>query len=277
MNATGLHRNALDKFYTKPDIVRQCIEMISQHIQIHPADLLIEPSAGDGSFIQGMRGLSPNCAFYDIAPANSEITQLDFLEYANSSHENSSRTIHVIGNPPFGRQSSLAIKFIKKAASFAQTISFILPKSFKKESMRNKIPETYHLICEKDLPKNSFTIEGKDTDVPCIFQIWERRETKRDVIPTDTPHGFRFVVKTDLHDISVRRVGVNAGVIDTNTTDKSTQSHYFIQFTNGKNVSDNIQSIQSIKYETNNTVGPRSISKPEVIRAFNEALQTNIE
>ena len=277
MNATGLHRNALDKFYTKPDIVRQCIEMVSQYIQIRPADLLIEPSAGDGSFIQGMRGLSPNCAFYDISPANSEITQLDFLEYANSSHENISQTIHVIGNPPFGRQSSLAIKFIKKAASFAQTISFILPKSFKKESMRNKIPETYHLICETDLPKNSFTIEGKDTDVPCVFQIWEKRETKRVAIPTDIPSGFRFVVKTIPHDISVRRVGVNAGVIDTNTIDKSIQSHYFIQFTNGKNISDNIQSIQSIKYETNNTVGPRSISKPEVIRAFNEALQTNIE
>jgi len=270
MNATGLHRNALDKFYTKPDIVSQCIEMVSQHIQIHPTDLLIEPSAGDGSFIQGMRGLSPNCAFYDIAPANSEITQLDFLEYANPSRENRS---HVIGNPPFGRQSSLAIKFIKKAASFAQTISFILPKSFKKDSMRNKVPETYHLICETDLPKNSFTIEGKDTDVPCVFQIWEKRETKRDVIPTDIASGFRFVVKTDPHDISVRRVGVNAGVIDTNTTDKSTQSHYFIQFTNDKNISDNIQSIQSIKYETNNTVGPRSISKPEVIRAFNEALE----
>jgi len=114
MNATGLHRNALDKFYTKPDIVGQCIEMVSRYIQIHPTDLLIEPSAGDGSFIQGMRGLSPNCAFYDIAPANSEITRLDFLEYVNSSHENISQKIHVIGNPPFGRQSSLAIKFIKR-------------------------------------------------------------------------------------------------------------------------------------------------------------------
>jgi len=138
--------------------------------------------------------------------------------------------------------------------------------------MRNKIPEIFHLICEQDLPNNSFTIEGRDTDVPCVFQIWEKRETKRDVIPTDIPHGFQFVVKTVPHDISVRRVGVNAGVIDTNTTDKSTQSHYFIQFTNGKHLSDNIQSIQSIKYETDNTVGPRSISKPEVIRAFNKAI-----
>ena len=50
-----------------------------------------------------------------------------------------SRKIHVIGNPPFGRQSSLAIKFIKKSCSFSDTISFILPKSFKKDSMKKSI------------------------------------------------------------------------------------------------------------------------------------------
>ena len=36
--------------------------------------------------------------------------------------------IHIIGNPPFGRQSSLAIKFIKKSVEYCDSISFILPK-----------------------------------------------------------------------------------------------------------------------------------------------------
>ena len=45
------------------------------------------------------------------------------------------------------------------------------------------------------------------------------------------PIHFIFVEKTDDPDISFRRVGVNAGTIDTNINEKSSQSHYFIQFT----------------------------------------------
>jgi hypothetical protein len=47
--------------------------------------------------------------------------------------------IHIIGNPPFGRQSSTAIKFIKKSCLFCNSLSFILPKSFKKDSLKNKV------------------------------------------------------------------------------------------------------------------------------------------
>ena len=72
----------------------------------------------------------------------------DFLKYF--PHSNTFNKIHVIGNPPFGRQSSLAIKFIRHSAKFCNTISFILPKSFKKDSMRNKVPLDFHLIHEKE-------------------------------------------------------------------------------------------------------------------------------
>ena len=46
--------------------------------------------------------------------------------------------LHFIGNPPFGRQSSLAKKFIKHICSCdkTKTIAFILPKSFKKDSLK---------------------------------------------------------------------------------------------------------------------------------------------
>ena len=74
-------------------------------------------------------------AFYDIAPEHPAIEQLNFLNFDESILDGKYKT-HIIGNPPFGRQSSMAIQFIKKCCSFADSISFILPKSFKKESMR---------------------------------------------------------------------------------------------------------------------------------------------
>jgi hypothetical protein len=180
--------------------------------------------------------------------------------------------IHIIGNPPFGRQSSLAIQFIKKSCGFCDTISFILPKSFKKESMKRAFSSTFHLIFEEDLPKKAFLLKEKEYDVPCVFQIWEKREVERDVVEKVAPRGFQFVKKNDGPNISFRRVGGTAGTVDTNYLEKSEQSHYFIRFTNGKSVEENVVAVNRIVYEMDNTVGPKSISKPEIVVRWNAVL-----
>ena len=180
--------------------------------------------------------------------------------------------IHVIGNPPFGRQSSLAIKFIKKSCEFCNSVSFILPKSFKKDSLKKTFPLKFHLIFEVDLPDKSFLVDGIEHNVPCIFQIWEKKSHSRFVAEKIEPLHFVFVEKSEDLDISFRRVGVNAGTIDINIDEKSVQSHYFIKFTNGKSTNDNIRQLSKITYEFNNTVGPKSISKQELIKEFNKVL-----
>jgi len=271
MNQTGLWRDTIDKFYTKPNVASQCIQWMREYISMGSLDTIIEPSAGNGSFINDLRKLSNNCMFYDIAPEHPDVIQQDFLEYENA-RATSDTKIHIAGNPPFGRQSATAIKFIKKAALFAATISFILPKSFKKDSMRSKIPLQFHLVFESDLSENSFSVDGRDVNVPCVFQIWERRDVLRVKPSKDEPNGFCFVAKNDPHDISFRRVGVNAGKVDVKTEDKSPQSHYFIRFTNEHSLAENVERVRNLLYQTDNTVGPKSISKPEVICAFNFAL-----
>lgn len=40
--------------------------------------------------------------------------------------------------------------------------------------------------------------------------------------------GFQFVKRSESPDISIRRVGVNAGKIDKNYGDKNEETHYFI-------------------------------------------------
>jgi len=266
---TGLNRNIIDKYYTKDTTVNFCINLIKQYIQIEQNDLIIEPSAGNGSFILGIKTLSSNFLFYDLEPEHDEIIQKDYLL---SENEFKSNKIHIIGNPPFGRQSSLAIKFIKKSCLFCDTISFILPKSFKKDSLKKTFPLNFHLIFEIDLPDKSFLVDGIEHDVPCIFQIWEQKIYNRNTIEKLEPLHFTFVDKTKNPDISFRRVGVNAGIIDINIENKSIQSHYFIKFKNNKSIDENINQLSKIKYEFNNTVGPKSISKQELIEKFNPLL-----
>lgn len=269
----GLNRNTIDKYYTKDIVVELCLNLVTKYIQINADDLIVEPSAGNGSFISGIKSLTSNFRFYDLEPDNDEIIKQDYLLYDYGLIKNEFSKIHLIGNPPFGRQSSLAIKFIKKSCEFCDSVSFILPKSFKKDSLKKTFPLNFHLIFEIDLPDKSFLVDGVEHNVPCIFQIWEKKDVNRIVSEKIEPDNFIFVEKTENPDISFRRVGVNAGTIDVKIDEKSIQSHYFIKFTNGKSINDNIKKLSTITYDFNNTVGPKSISKPELISKFNPLLQ----
>ena len=265
----GLKRNIIDKYYTKESVVESCLSLIKTHLNIGENDLCIEPSAGNGSFISGIKLAFNNYIFYDLEPENTEIIKQDYLQGNYADLHSKFNNIHIIGNPPFGRQSSLAIKFIKKSCEFCNSISFILPKSFKKDSLKKHFTQNFHLIFEIDLPEKSFLVEGEEHNVPCIFQIWEKKNENRLVIEKLESVNFTFVKKTDNPDISFRRVGVNAGTIDVNMEEKSIQSHYFIKFTNNKSIDENVKNLSKIKYVFNNTVGPKSISKQELIKEFN--------
>ena len=268
----GLKRNSTDKFYTKKSAVEKCISLVKEFIHIEDIDLIIEPSAGNGAFIPCIKNISNNHKFYDLYPEHESIIKQDFLLLDHQKLITPYKKIHIIGNPPFGRQSSTAIKFIKKCCSFADSISFILPKSFKKSSMQKYIPLNYHLIHQCDLEKNSFLLNGNDCDVNCVFQIWQRLSINRPIIETPIPCGFSFVKKTSNPDISFRRVGANAGLISREIKSKNIQSHYFMKIDN----IDLIKKLQLIKFTTDNTVGPKSISKHEIIIEFNKLMeQTN--
>jgi len=270
----GLRRNTIDKYYTSQNAVNFCMDLLKDKTSICDEDLIIEPSAGNGAFAERINEMCSNVLFYDIEPEKNFIIKQDYLklEIPDKNKLDYNR-VFVIGNPPFGRQSSLAIKFIKKSCEYCDVLGFILPLSFKKDSLKNKFPLNYHLILEEDLKENSFIVDGLPHDVPCVFQVWERRDEFRIVNEKVIPNGYKFVKKT--HEptphISFRRVGVNAGKITKDIDNKSEQSHYFIMFDSVEMLDDKMyKKLCCLKYENcDNTVGPRSISKQELIREFN--------
>ncbi len=234
MQDTGKHRNIIDKFYTKSEVAKYCIQEFQKYITIQEDDLIIEPSAGNGSFLENLYSLhlSNNILGFDIEPEHEKITKQDFLslDYSNFSKHNK---IYILGNPPFGRQSSLAKKFIKFSCNFVDAIGFILPKSFKKESLQSSFPLEFHLLTSIDLPGNSFLLNDKEYDVPCIFQIWMKQSTEREIVSIEKPDFFEYVKKSESPDLSFRRVGVYAGKIDKDYISKSEESHYFLKLNSG--------------------------------------------
>lgn len=151
----------LDKFYTKPDIAKYCYEQVLGYVD--KDDLLIEPSAGDGSFFLLFR--SPSIGL-DIAPEHPQILKSDWFDYVVPTGS------VVVGNPPFGTRNDLSKKFIKHSVTNAKCVAFILPTVFKKETLQAVFPEKWKLVFQYNLPKNSFLLDKKDYHVPCVFQIW---------------------------------------------------------------------------------------------------------
>lgn len=263
VQTTGKNRNTIDKFYTKPNIVKKYIDKFKPYIGKN--DLVIEPSAGSGVWTIPLHMY--NLVAFDIHPEAEGIQKKNFLDVDLCAFQ---KNLHFIGNPPFGRQSSLAKKFIKHICNCTntQTIAFILPKSFKKNSFQSVFPPNYHLEYQDDVGKYAFTANEKPHDVPCVFQIWCKKETKRIIPKKLKPTHFKFVKKNENPDYSLRRVGVNAGNLSKHIKDKSEQSHYFIKVDNNSDLF--IKKYQNIKWEHSNTVGPRSISKQEFIREINK-------
>jgi hypothetical protein len=266
MSKTGLNRDTSDKFYTKQTIADYFISKWKELIKPEEDCFIIEPSAGSGSFFIPLFNEDKyHIIGYDIEPENINIIKGDFLEVELPNVTD----IHFIGNPPFGRQSSLAKKFIKKCAKYGESITFILPKSFKKDSFQKTFPLEFHLVYEEDIPENGFVIDGKDYNVECVFQIWKRMETKRQVIEDEDPYKFSFVKKEEDPHFSLRRVGVYAGKISTEIITKSSESHYFIRLNEEIDQDYFEEEFLKLDFTHNNTVGPKSISKQEFIKKIN--------
>lgn len=259
MQDTGKFRsNDKDKFYTKPSVAVSCVTELAKHA----VGTWIEPSAGSGAFVDAVKH---GVVAMDIEPGRDGIVKQDFLTWT-SPHTKCT----VFGNPPFGRQATLARKFIKHASTFADVIGFILPRSFMKPSMQRAFPLEFHLIHESPIEKDSFLVNDKPYDVPCVFQVWKRMQIPRSVAVVEETEWI-YVKKNESHDIAIRRVGVYAGKCMFPDDSLSAQSHYFIKLPDGNDVSAIIDYVCKNEFPSN-TTGPRSLSKPEINSVLGECV-----
>jgi len=169
MTMTKLYSNKIDndKFYTKNSTAKICIDIIDFSIY----DFVIEPSAGNGSFLSQIP--HANKIGIDINPECDDILKMSWFDYATPDTYSK---VLIIGNPPFGIRNNLSKKFIKHSVSFSNvyTIAFILPNVYNKHTMQRVIPKEYRIKTALLLPENSFEIESETYHVPCTFYVFEK-------------------------------------------------------------------------------------------------------
>lgn len=245
----------LEQFFTKRDLAKE----LCDEIPVGQYSLVVEPSCGDGAFLQALFPRVNNMDYMDIAHLNKKHRR-DFLTYEPNVKKN--HNVLTIGNPPFSK----AVKFFNHAAKFSVLIAFILPRSFQKKSIQNRLALNMHLTMEKILPKNSFLFQGKDYDVPCVWQIWQKTSFLRIPWEIKTTHpDFDFVSAEEEPDVAIRRVGVNAGrIFTTDVVTRAPQSHLFLKF----KADDCLERLQGLDLENceekYQTAGVPSISKSEI-------------
>ena len=250
----------LDKYYTKDYIAEYYSKVVMDKFG-NKGVKYIEPSAGAGAFLidafEDIKG-------FDLAPERSDITQQNIFE-ASYKKDNI-----IIGNPPFGMAGSLAVKIFNHISkSKVKAMCFILPKTFKKDSIINKLDKNYKLTFQDEVIKNAFTVNNKTKDVPCVFQIWEYTEKPRLENTMLTTKAITFTTP-DKATVAVRRVGGRAGQV-LEGLDHSLESTLFIKINNPKaNIALKLMNID--KY-INNTAGVRSISKKEIEHEVEKIIQ----
>lgn len=272
--ASSVRTQGLDKFYTRDPIAQMCIDLSNDIIPLNNFDMVIEPSAGNGSFLNKIN--HTNKIGIDISPEDNNIIQMDFFEY---TPEIINQNILVIGNPPFGKNSSLAVKFFNHAAKWANVIAFIIPKTFRKISIQNRLNMNFHLINDIDIPDKPCSFIPV-MNAKCCFQIWQKHEILRNAIIHPDSHPdwnfLKYGPKDKKNqptppigaDFAIRAYGGKCGYIQ--TTDLDTlrpKSWHFIK--------SNIDPFELIERFTNldfskshNTARQNSMGKKELVQLY---------
>lgn len=223
---------------------------------------MVDPGEGTGAFFTLLPNGSIGC---DLDPKHPGLEKADFL----ALDIRSDRKIAVIGNPPFGRNASMAVRFFNHAACRAKIIEFILPRSFRKASVQNRLNRSFHLLCEEEVPANAFLFRSKPYDVPAVFQIWERRAELRGVRKAATSHpDFEFTSPCRA-DFAIQRVGARAGRVHQDFT-RSASSHYFIRGQVRTAMTE-----LAFRNVVGNVAGNPSLSKAEIVQLYCEWRERN--
>lgn len=174
------NKNELDQFYTAPLVAVEMVKILKKYFDFKDRTFY-EPSAGTGNFIFALKenGISKSrISAIDIDPKNDPlIKKNDFLKI----NLRFSKSRIVIGNPPFGKRSQLAIKFINKGFEISNTVAMILPQQFERYLTQKNIDINAKLIYSKRLNKYSFIHNDSEYGVNCVFQIWTKEDNFDDL------------------------------------------------------------------------------------------------
>ena len=201
-----------EQFYTPITLAHTLVEKVEAVLGSLQGKSVLEPAGGTGSFVEAAfaKGAKEVISF-DIEPLHEKVVLGSFLE-----QELTQRNLITISNPPFGRNNSLSIPFFNHAARVSDAICFIVPRSWRKWSVTNRLDLNFELVSDQDIDIDYVDSSGElisdKSRLATCFQIWKKTQTPR--VPVKiTDMGVIEKVSPELADVSMTIFGYGCGNI----------------------------------------------------------------
>ena len=266
---------SLDKFYTLTEVAKKCIQIVGDRYEWIGWNLIVEPSAGNGSFLNQIP--SSNRIGMDIEPENDSVIKQDFFTFVTQAEN-----VLVIGNPPFGRVSSMAVKFFNHAAKWCDVIAFIVPRTFRRISIQNRLNLRFHLIFDEEIPTKPCAFYPPMM-AKCCFQIWEKNDVTRSIVKLSINHkDWNFIPFSEVDevgqptppngvDFAIRAYGGKCGeIVFTDLKNLRPKSWHWIK--SNISIDELIKRFNSLDYSICfDTARQNSLGKAELVQIYNDS------
>jgi predicted RNA methylase len=260
-------KTGVEQYYTPKDLARNLSEEL---IAITGSDSsFLEPAGGNGSFVSALESLGvEKIQAVDLYPKHPRVKNADFL-----THNPKGSNLVTISNPPFGRNNSLSIPFFNHAANHSEYIAFLVPRSWRKWSVQNRLDRRFHLISDRDVAVNYVTDTGErigaNNDLRTCFQIWQRQDALRPLIRVQD-QGLVKKCKPEIADVAIRVFGFGCGKSYRDFPRVANTTLMFLTVLDARV----FEVIEGLDYErfSLNTSYTRALALPELNYLLNEAI-----
>lgn len=261
-----------EQYYTPAALAEGLLQEVLNLVPDLGSRTVLEPAGGTGSFINAAKKIGVNNFLsFDIEPKHDSVAQGNFLEAKITALD-----AVTISNPPFGRNNSLSIPFFNKAADHSEYICFIVPRSWRKWSVINRLDQRFHLVADHDIQIDYEDDLGeklsKRSSLATCFQIWKRKETPR---PKYSVADQGLIEKTDSEkaDVALTIFGFGCGKVLTDFERKPNSTRMYLKLHHPKALS----ALQSVDYSKfyKNTAYTEALSFQEINYLLNESILGN--
>lgn len=259
-----------EQFYTPKELAKTLTNNVAQVVGGLTNRTVIEPAGGTGSFVTAAKELGAKKVLsFDIEPKADGVILADFL-----TNEIKGVTDAVtISNPPFGRNNSLSIPFFNKAANHSEYIAFIVPRSWRKWSVINRLNRNFHLIHDEDLAIDYVDETGEmvwqKARLNTCFQIWEKKDTPRELIKVKD-FGLITKVSPQEADVALTVFGYGCGKVRTEFDRVPNSTVMFLKL-NDKRVLSALNRVDFSKFYKN-TAYTEALSLQEIRYLLNQEI-----
>jgi predicted RNA methylase len=261
-----------EQYYTPNDLAEQLISEVVLVVPGLAIRKILEPAGGTGAFLKAAAKVGvKDFLSFDIEPKHENVTRGNFLDAELTAVD-----AVTISNPPFGRNNSLSIPFFNKAANHSEFICFIVPRSWRKWSVINRLDRRFHLVADHDIQIDYEDDAGEKLSVKnslaTCFQIWQRKDTLR---PHYSVSDKGIIEKTDSKnaDVALTIFGFSCGKVMTEFERKPNSTKMFLKLKHPQA----LKALQTVDFSKfyKNTAYTQALSLPEINYLLNESIYGN--